>query len=259
LVDSGQRVFLFLEAIIKVLALDIETSPSICYTWTLFDNRIGIDQIVEPPRMICFSARWLDQDQCMFFSEFHHSRNEMIRKAHELLSECDVLLTFNGKSFDNKHLQREFLLEGLSPPEPYQHIDLYLVARRQFRFISNKLDHIATQLGLEGKVHHSGFDLWKRCLANDPVAWEEMKTYSMRDSDVLIELYNKLIPWITGHPNKALIDGVGLCTRCGSRNTIDRGITHTGQSKFRKFQCLNCGGWLRETRRISGSDLREVT
>ena len=199
----------------KILALDIETSPSICYTWTLFDNRIGVDQVVEPARMICFSARWLDQDQCMFFSEFHHNRSEMIRKAHELLSECDVLLTFNGKSFDNKHLQREFLLAGLSPPEPYQHIDLYLVARRQFRFLSNKLQHIATQLGLEGKVQHSGFNLWKRCLANDPDAWEEMKEFVFGTVMCLIEMYEKLLPWIPSHPNRAVIDGAGTCTRCG--------------------------------------------
>lgn len=243
---------------LKVLALDIEVSPAVCYTWGLFDQRINIDQIQEPPRMLCFSARWLDQEQCMFFSEFHHGRPEMIRKAHELLSECDVLLTFNGKSFDDKHLSREFLLAGLSPPAPYQHIDLYLVIRRKFRFISNKLDNLLRELGLEGKVKHSGFSLWKRCLAGDPEAWEEMKAYSQRDSDALVEAYGKLLPWIPGHPNKALIDGHGLCTRCGSENLADRGVSHTAMTKFRRFQCLDCGGWIRETRRIDGSSLREI-
>jgi hypothetical protein len=208
--------------------------------------------------MICFSARWLDQEDCMFFSEFHHGKAEMIRKAHELLTECDVLMTYNGKSFDNKHLQREFVLAGLTPPAPYQHIDLYLVARKQFRFVSNKLDHIARELGLEGKVHHSGFDLWKRCMANDPDAWEEMKTYNLRDSDVLIELYYKLLPWIPNHPNKALIDGVGKCIRCGSSNLVERETAYTGVSSFPRFQCLKCGGWLRGSHRNAGSDLRNV-
>jgi DNA polymerase elongation subunit (family B) len=243
---------------VKLLALDIEVSPAVCYTWGLFDQRINIDQIVEPPRMMCFSARWLDEETCMFFSEFHHSRNEMIRKAHELLSECDVLMTFNGKNFDHKHLQREFLLAGLSPPVPYQHIDLYLVIRRQFRFISNKLDNLLRELGLEGKVKHSGFDLWKRCLAGDAEAWEEMKLYSMRDSDALIEAYHKVLPWIPAHPNKALIDGVGKCSRCGSGNLIERGLSSTSVSRFVQYQCLKCGGWMRQVRRVSGSDIREV-
>lgn len=250
--------FLVFGDTLKVLALDIEVSPAVCYTWGLWDQRISIDQIVEPPRMMCFSARWLDQDQCMFFSEFHHSRNEMIRKAHELLSECDVLLTFNGKSFDNKHLSREFLLAGLSPPVPYQHIDLYLVARRQFRFISNKLDNLLKELGLEGKVKHSGFTLWKRCLGGDPDAWEEMKEYSMRDSDALVEAYDKLLPWIPAHPSKALIDGAGRCTRCGSDDVVNRGHAYTGQSKYLQYNCLKCGSWMRETRRVEGHDLREI-
>lgn len=243
----------------KTLALDIEVSPAVCYTWGLFDQRINIDQIVEPPRMMCFSARWVGQDQCMFFSEFHHGRAEMVRKAHELLSECDVLMTFNGKTFDHKHLQREFLLAGLSPPIPYQHIDLYVVIRRQFRFLSNKLDNLLKELGLEGKVKHSGFTLWKRCLAGDPLAWEEMKLYSMRDSDALIEAYNRLLPWIPSHPNKALIDEAGKCSRCGSVNMISRGYAYTVQSKFVNYQCLDCGGWMRETRRAAGSDFREVS
>lgn len=194
----------------------------------------------------------------MFFSEFHHGHGEMIRKAHELLSECDVLLTFNGRSFDKKHLNREFLEAGLTPPAPYQDIDLYLVMRRQFRFVSNKLDHIATHLGLEGKVHHRGFELWKLCLAGDKDAWEEMKKYSMRDSDVLVELYCKILPWIPGHPNKALVDGRGKCTHCGSENVIKRGFAYTIQSKFQRFQCLDCGKWFRNMRRAEGHDLREV-
>lgn len=195
----------------------------------------------------------------MFFSEYHHGRNEMVRKAHELLSECDVLLTFNGKSFDHKHLQREFLVSGLTPPVPYQHIDLYQVARRQFRFTSNKLDYIAQYLGLDGKVKHSGFDLWKRCMAGDADAWEEMKSYSMRDSDVLVELYDRLIPWIPQHPSAALADGVARgCVRCASVNMMERGTTATNVSKFRLFQCMDCGSWLREVRRVAGSDLREA-
>lgn len=242
----------------KVLALDIEVSPAVCYTWGLFDQRISIDQIMEPPRMLCFSARWLDQETCMFFSEFHHGKAEMIRKAHELLSECDVLLTFNGKSFDNKHLQREFLLAGLTPPEPYQHIDLYSVIRRQFRFVSNKLDNLLRELGLEGKVRHSGFSLWKRCLDGDAEAWEEMKLYSMRDSDALVEAHDKLLPWIPAYPNKALIDGSGSCTHCGSSDTIERGMAYTAQSKFIRYQCLKCGSWFRGTRRVAGHSVREV-
>lgn len=246
----------------RVLALDIETSPSICYTWSLFDNHIGVDQIVEQPRMICFAARWLDSEDCMFFSEFHHGKSEMLRRAHELLSECDALLTFNGRSFDSKHLQREFLLNGFTPPAPYQHIDLYLVARKQFRFLSNKLQNIARELGLEGKVQHSGFDLWKRCLAGNADAWEEMKTYNMRDVNLLIDAYQKLLPWIHSHPNVVLIDNLLddclRCNNCGSKNVMQRSSCYTATSEYQRYQCLKCGSWLRDSKRLNGTSLRQA-
>ena len=181
----------------------------------------------------------------------------MVRKVHELLSECDVLMTFNGNSFDKKHINREIMLAGLTPPAPYQDLDLYLISRKQFRFVSNKLDRIAQELGLEGKVHHSGFSLWKRCLANEPEAWEEMKKYSLRDTDVLIEIHDKILPWISGYPNRTLRDG-GKCPKCSSADVMERGHVYTSVSKFRSYQCLKCGAWFRETRRVDGSTLREV-
>jgi DNA polymerase III epsilon subunit-like protein len=107
------------------------------------------------------------------------------------------------RGFDGKHLAREFLEAGLNPPSPYKDIDLMLAVKRQFRFPSNKLQYVATRLGLGGKVQHSGHELWVRCLAGDDAAWEEMRAYQVQDVDLLIPLLERLKPWIPNYPHMA--------------------------------------------------------
>ena len=45
----------------KVLVIDIETSPNVVYAWGLWDQNIGISQVIEPSRVLCFAAKWVGQ------------------------------------------------------------------------------------------------------------------------------------------------------------------------------------------------------
>ncbi len=54
------------------------------------------------------------------------------------------------------------------PPAPFKEIDLLTVAKGRFRFVSNKLDYVAQQLGLGKKTEHSGHELWVQCMAGIP-------------------------------------------------------------------------------------------
>ena len=62
----------------KILALDIETAPAVVYTWGLFDQRTGLEQIISQPRMLCFAAKWIGRKGITFRSEYHHSTQEMV-------------------------------------------------------------------------------------------------------------------------------------------------------------------------------------
>lgn len=256
----------------RVLAIDIETTPNLVYTWGLFKQNIGISQIVETSEVFCFSAKWVGNDKgtypgdqrpkrdgTVFYGGLKHDHEEMVHAAHDLLGQADVVLHYNGKSFDIPHLNREFVEAGLTPPPPYQQIDLYLAARKVFRFASNKLDHIVQELGLEGKVSHEGFDLWRRCMAGDELAWRKMEAYNRRDVVLLEDLYDIVLPWIPQHPNRALIDNrPGTCPKCGGTHLQSRGVARTQVSEFPQFQCQTCGGYFRGTKRNRGTGLTEV-
>jgi uncharacterized protein len=248
------------DCVVRTLAYDIETSPALTYTFGLWNQNIGVNQIIEPPRMICFSARWADSGETMFFSEYHDGHEVMVRKAWDLLDECDVLMGFNSKSFDTPHMKREFAQLGLPPTSPFTELDLYRILRRQFKFISNKLQHISEQFGLEGKVEHQGFGLWKDCMNGDPEAWALMKEYSIRDTDILIELHDKLLPWLVPYPNMALIDQMGAlrCPACGSPDLHPRGWYYSRTGRYRRYVC-SCGKWVRSTKRDAHVEITEVT
>lgn len=235
----------------KLLALDIETSPAVAYAWGMWDQNIALQQVIEHPRMLCFAAKWIGRKGVTFRSEFHDGREPMLERIHEMMSEADAVLHYNGDRFDLPHLRREFLEAGMEPPAPAQSIDLLKVVRRQFRFMSNKLDNISQRLGLEGKVQHSGFRLWKDCLAGDRAAWAKMREYNRQDVVLLEELYEILLPWIPNHPNLALIndEAPDACPRCGHDEYQRRGVERTAVSVFQRFQCLRCRGYFRAARR----------
>jgi hypothetical protein len=241
---------------VKILSLDIETRPALGYIWSLWDQNVGLSQLVVPTEMLCFAARFVGEKKMHFHSTWSDGKAGMVEAAHALLDQADAVLTYNGKTFDVPHLNREMALAGLTPPSPYAHIDLYVVAKGQFRFISNKLEHVAEQFGVGTKIKHDGFGLWRRVLADDPKAQKSMEKYNKHDVVLLEGLYPKVKPWIKGHPNVALIDGEGTCPTCGSDNMQRRGFSHTQTGKFQRWVCLDCGTWHRSGKRVEGSDLR---
>jgi uncharacterized protein YprB with RNaseH-like and TPR domain len=182
----------------KTLYLDIETTPIKAYVWGLWDQNVSIDQIIEPTTMLCFGARWGGTKKVIFKSVHHDGYRVMLEELHALMEEADVLVGWNSASFDHKHINREFLENGMMPPSPVKDLDLMSVVKANFQFPSNKLDYVAQKLGVGAKVKHSGFKLWINCMAGDPKAWVEMKKYQIQDVNLLIDLYDILLPWFVG-------------------------------------------------------------
>lgn len=182
----------------KILMLDIETTPIKAYVWGLWDQNVSIDQIIEPTEMLCFGARWLGSKKVIFKSVHHDGKQAMLDELHKLMDEADVLVGWNSAAFDHKHINREFLENGMQPPSPVKDLDLMSVTKANFQFPSNKLDYVAQRLGVGAKVKHSGFSLWIRCMEGDTKAWAEMKKYQVQDVNLLIDLYYELLPWFVG-------------------------------------------------------------
>lgn len=241
---------------LKTLALDLELSPNVAHVWGLWNNNVSLAQLQETQDVLCFGAKWVGGKKVFFKSVHHHSKKEMLDELWALLNEADAVLGWNSKNFDMKHANREFLEAGYPPPSPVKHIDLMHVARSQFKTPSNKLDYYANMLLGHGKVQHEGHALWVKCMAGDKKAWATMKKYQIEDVELLIPLYEALLPWIPKHPNLGLFGGSGVCPKCDSSDVKQDGFETTGVSKFERFHCMGCGSWFRGKTALETSDYR---
>jgi len=244
---------------VKILFIDLETSPITAHTWGLWQQNISIKQIVESTQVICFGARWGTSKKVIFKSVHHDGKKEMLKELHALMDEADAIVGWNSKGFDHKHIRREFLEAGMTPPSPAKDIDLMLEVKRNFRFPSNKLDYVAQRLGVGAKVQHTGFDLWLGCMAGDEKSWKMMKKYQIQDVNLLLELYDKLLPWMK-HPSVPAHKGIEgeACINCGSHNIKRRGYEVLNTGKYQKFQCNECGKWMRGKSAVATTEMRAI-
>jgi hypothetical protein len=232
---------------VRILTLDIEWRPMQSYHWGLWDQNIGIVQIADDGGLLCFAAKWLGSKDIIFSSE-NDGHEVMVRRAHALLSEADVVITYNGDRYDIKKLNSEFLLAGMAPPRPFKSIDLVKTNKARFDLPSRKLDYLVQRTGVGAKVKHQGFELWLGCMAGDPDAWKLMEKYNRGDVTVTEKAYLRLLPWITNAPHLAMFTRDGrACPYCGSKKLKRAEFTHTLVQSYQLYECENCGGWSRGT------------
>lgn len=239
----------------KILFLDIETLPHHAAVWGLWGQNVGIKQIIKPGRTTCAAWKWSGEKKVDFASEWDSEEDcglsyvEFLKKLHTVLSEADIVVTYNGKRFDIPTLYKEFVQHGLNPPAPFHHIDLYQTVKRQFRWASNKLDFVCQQLGLGSKVHHKGQELWTDVEAGCPKAQRIMEKYNRGDVILLEKLYKRLLPWVKSHPSIPLLSGDSslACPSCGSHHVQERGWRTTKTRRYKRLFCTSCGAWSSET------------
>lgn len=240
----------------KILLLDIETAPHRVFAWGLWGQDIHLDQIEAPGYTICWAAKWLHGSRMMFekIGTTARTRKQMLLAIHKLLDEADVVVHYNGMKFDIPTLNGEFLAHGLRPPSPYHQVDLLATARRAFKLASNKLDYVASHLGITGKVRHKGMELWLGCMQGDPASWRTMERYNKRDVVILEKVYLRALPWIEQHPNHGMWneDERPACPNCGSFQLQRRGVRRTLTRQYHQYVCKACGRWSRARLSVKG-------
>ena len=241
--------------------LDIETSPIDAYTWGIWQQNVNLNGGVKSPnRVLSWAWKWEGEDETLFSSEWDHGTEDMIGMMYDLVCEADAIVHYNGKGFDMKHLNREFLLQGFGPPTPYQHIDLLHKVKSNFNFPSNKLDYVAGALGLGGKLENPGMPLWVAVLNGESWAQKLMEDYNIQDVVLTEDLYYHIQGWIGEHPNRALWMERGddpICPNCGSKDLHVKAYKQTRVLSYVQHHCQNCGAYPRERYRTDESKARK--
>lgn len=230
----------------KILILDIETKPALAYVWKLFDETIGLDQLVEPSRIICWAAKWHGKPE-VFFRDDRSGSYSMLEPLHRLLNEADAVVTFHGDKFDLPKIMGEFLEVGLPPPPPITSIDLRKTVKK-LGLQSNKLAFVVEFFKI-GKKIKTDFTLWLGVMKGDLKSWAKMRRYNIRDVRETDKTYRKLRPYIVNHPFLGTGTGANRCSKCGSYSVQSRGTRRTKTMAIDRLYCKKCTGWTDGARR----------
>lgn len=243
----------------RILFTDIETIPAkvLRFEDAARPATTPIEFIIEPPRMVCFAAKFYGE-KTLFRGENMMSHEDMVISAWEMLNEADIVVTFFGNGFDLPWFNTEFKLLGLPKPSPYRSLDIHQICR-QFKLPSKKLAYISKRFGWgKGKFDSGGIRTWLAVMAGDKKVWQAFRKYNMQDVDVLVDAFEDLRSWFPAWFNlNVYADGYEEnCNKCGSDDLIRQGFAHTATGKYQRFACRRCGSWMRSKSAWSTTGLR---
>jgi DNA polymerase elongation subunit (family B) len=249
---------------VKALVLDIETSPIIAHVWSLFNNDVGLNQVVSDWHLLSFAAKWLDSDEVVYMDQRDEkdisNDKKLLKAVWKLLDSADIVIGQNSKAFDIKKLNARFIIHGMQPPSSYRQIDTKLLAQKNFAFTSNKLEYLSNKLLKTKKSKHKkfhGHELWVECLKGNLAAWKEMETYNKLDVLATEELFYKLEPWGREINYGVYNESADMECACGSPDFIKNGFFYTNAGKYQKYRCRTCGVESRGTENLVPKDVRK--
>lgn len=231
----------------RILTLDIETSPHEGYIWGMWQQNVAPSQLKSPTQMLTWSAKWLGQPASkMTYRDLDSDDFHVLLYA--MLEDADLIVGYNHDKFDLRHINREFIEQGLLPPRPVATVDLLKVVKKRFNFPHNRLDYVCDVLLGEKKLDTGGFSLWPAFMEGDPKARKLMERYNRRDVILTEKLYKRLRPWITNHPyigsTEVIIDDDKyFCPACQSDKTYKFRPRYTRCFAIRQVRCEDCGHW----------------
>ncbi len=249
---------------LKTLIVDIERLPGQFSAdfWDLnaFKNRrIHADLVTAWPSTICFAALWYGTKKPLFHAAWDDA-DAMHQAAFELYDEADLVMTYNGVGFDNRHLTSGWTERGMGRPSPWKDIDLLKVARQSQGWESKTLDSVCKRLGIPAKNDKYEVQLARDAMAGDTKAQARLKRYNVNDVQVLTGVYERLLPYVKGHPHVAPSRGLDstICPRCGSDDVTRAGTYSPGVYHYLAWKCLTCSGPFRTEYQSRGPSVRAL-
>lgn len=234
----------------KILILDVELAPITAHVWRIFDETIGLNQIEKDWSILSWAAKWHGKDDIFYADMRNHcadlqNDSVILQKLWDLMDEAELIIGHNLKRFDLKKINTRFLKAGLKPTNKPGALDTLVMAKSQFAFTSNKLEYIASFLGVGEKSKHKkfhGFELWSECMRGNPEAWEEMELYNKNDVIITERVFDKLSPYCkTINRNAWRSDRDNLVCSCGSENLQSAGTRGNNQGIYYRIRCRDCG------------------
>jgi len=201
------------------------------------------EAIIEERKIICVSWKWAHEDriQTAFWDRDKDDR-KLIERFSKVIQTADEAIGHNGDRFDIRWLRTRALYHRVPFPPQIITIDTLKNCRSLFYFNSNRLDYVASYLGVGEKGDPGGFEAWKEVTVdNNRRTLQRMVKYCELDVVLLERIFNELNPYIPAK-SKAWNRMVSACPECGSTSTVIVKTRWTAAGTERtQLKCNECG------------------
>lgn len=239
----------------NVLIFDIETSYLEGYMFNIYDQNFAHNQLkVSEWSILAYSAKWLGSKE-MMYEDVRKQRNKrndkvIVKKLRDLLDSADIILTKNGKRFDEKVFNARCEKHNIKPPSSFRHVDVEQIVRRKFKLVSYSLDYLCKYFDTKHKKsshgNFPGMTLWIECMQGNIDAWNEMEKYNKLDVLSTEDVYNKVAKWDNSINFQVYTDNIIKQCSCGSTRLKSKGYNYTNTGKFKRLICRDCGKSMQE-------------
>lgn len=238
----------------RVLLYDLETAPALGWFWPgghLYEK--DIIEVEQDGFILGFAYKWAHEDRVHWVDMFDYpdakkqyldlkrgriylNNKGVVKKLYELKGQADFSIAHNGKSFDDKVSNLEFLRHRLGPPHTPKSYDTKQEWNKLFRGPSSKLDEIARYLDLGRKLSHEGKKMWFDHMMGLKT---KMGPYAKQDVLLMQEVWELIRPYMVSPPNWNLdADRPKCCPSCGS-GSFKPESTSSSQTAIRQmYRCL---------------------
>lgn len=224
----------------RILSFDIETDGTLNFK---SDSNF----------VVIFGYKWMDEPEA---HAIHMTRKEildfndkpLLEKASKIIEQADILVGHFASVFDRRFIQGRLLIHHLPPIPPTRLRDTCMILRSVANFKSNTLRAACQTLGLKHQKLDNGWPTaWFKVMRGDMQAVKEMVEYCKGDVLAVEDLYKTLLPFDNAHP-RMVMDRT-KCPIDGS-DVVYRGYAYVGTNRYRRFKCVSCGKWGRETNAV---------
>lgn len=231
---------------IKRLFIDLETSPYLAYVWRTGKQFVNHDLLHNTPKcgaIIC--ACWKFEGGKMNHFEWNKGNDkQLVKNLIPVLHEADEIIAQNGDRFDIPYINTRIMLHGLGPQPVWKTVDTLVIARRRFKFPSNRLDALGKFMFGEGKIRVD-FQLWRDIIEdNCEKAMSKMVKYCKKDVVLLERVWAEMQMFHGNKTHAGVLNGWDKtsCPHCSCTETAKRKekITAAGTPQV-QLQCKKCG------------------
>lgn len=231
---------------LKRLYVDIETAPYQAYVWRTGKQFVSHDSLRFAHRdgnIICVCYKWAHEKKVHAIEWNHEGDGQLIKKLLPVLLEADEIVAQNGDRFDIPYINTRMIANNIMEAPIWKTVDTLVIARRRFRFPSNRLDALGHFLLGEGKIR-TDFKMWVDIKEKDcKKSMDKMVKYCKKDVILLEKVYNQLTGFHAPKTHAGVAKGLEkwTCSYCGSEDTrCNKTRTTAAGTVQHQMQCGSC-------------------